>query len=46
MQRPVTVALAQMGPADAAIDVQIERLCAIAEKAARSGAQLDRKSVV
>jgi predicted amidohydrolase len=40
MQRPVTVALAQMGPADAAIDIQIERLCAIAEKAARGGAQL------
>jgi predicted amidohydrolase len=40
MQRPVTVALAQMGPADAAIDVQIERLCALADKAARAGAQL------
>ena len=40
MQRAVTVALAQMGPADADLDVQLARLLAVADKAARAGAQL------
>lgn len=40
MKRSVTVALAQMGPADADIEAQIERLCALADQAIRAGAQL------
>jgi predicted amidohydrolase len=40
MESLVTVALAQMGPADADMDTQVARLSAIAEKAARAGAQL------
>lgn len=40
MERSVTVALAQMGPADAEIEAQVERLCALADKAISAGAQL------
>jgi predicted amidohydrolase len=40
MERPLTVALAQMGPADADLERQLTRLLALADKAARAGAQL------
>lgn len=40
MERPVVVALAQMGPADEDLDIQIARLLALTDEAARAGANL------
>lgn len=40
MPRPLAIALAQMGPADADLDRQLARLLALADEAARAGAAL------
>ncbi len=40
MERPLVVALAQMGPADEDLEKQLARLMALIEQAARAGAEL------
>jgi predicted amidohydrolase len=40
MERPVAIALVQMGPADADLETQLSRLLALTDEAARAGASL------